>query len=150
MIFDSIDKLYLYEKSFPSLKTVKNILENKNLMEMEPGSYTTDDPLCRYNICQYNTSEESKDFEIHKKEADVQIMLEGYEIMTAPFRDLAKNAGPYDEEKDIHFVGGPHAVSYVAKPGTFAIFLPGEPHAPGLAIESSQPARKVVFKLSIL
>ena len=73
MIFDSIENLYLYEKDIPSLSTVSNILKNENLLEKNEGSYTTDDPNCRYNICVYNTCEEHKNFEIHKKEMDVQI-----------------------------------------------------------------------------
>ena len=149
MIFDSIDKLFLYEKSFPSLKTAAKILSEEDLLEKAPGSYTTDDPDCRYNICHYNTVEGEKDFEIHKNEEDVQIMLEGEEYMTAPERALEEKAGPYDKEKDIHFVSGQEIIKYKAKPGYFAIFLPGEPHAPGIAIEKSEKAKKVVFKLKM-
>lgn len=149
MIFDSIEKLPLYEKSFPSLKTVEKILSEENLLEKQPGSYTTSDKNCRYNICEYNTVEGEKDFEIHKKEADVQIMLSGEEYMTAPERTLAEKAGPYDEEKDIHFVGGNEIIKYKGKPGYFAIFFPGEPHAPGIAINKTISAKKVVFKIKI-
>lgn len=149
MIFDSIDKLYLYEASFPSLKTVSEILSNENLLEKQPGSYTTKDSNCRYNICQYNTVEGEKDFEIHKNEADVQIMLEGEEYMTAPERSISEKASPYDAEKDIHFVSGNKIVKYTGKPGYFAIFFPGEPHAPGIAIDKSINAKKVVFKLKM-
>lgn len=149
MIFDSLDKLYLYEKAFPSLKTVRNILESENLLDKKEGAYTTDDENCRYNVCVYRTIEEHKDFEIHKNEADVQIMLEGMEFMTSPSRDLIKHASDYDATNDICFTSGPHIVSYMALPGYFALFLPGEPHAPGLALEKSMNAKKVVFKLKM-
>lgn len=149
MIFDSIDKLYLYEASFPSLKTVAEILSKENLAEKKPGAYTTNDKNCRYNICEYTTVEGEKDFEIHKNEADVQIMISGEEYMTAPQRKLAEKAGPYDPEKDIHFVSGNEIVKYKGCPGYFAIFFPGEPHAPGIAVDKSVPAKKVVFKLKI-
>lgn len=149
MIFDSIENLKLYEKSFPSLKTVSKILSSEDLNSKPCGSYTTEDPNCRYNICEYQTSEDSKDFEIHKNEADIQIMLSGEEIMTSSARSLSYNASPYDKDKDIHFVSGPHIVNYKAFPGYFAIFLPGEPHAPGLALDKALDAKKVVFKLKI-
>lgn len=149
MIFDSLDKLYLYEKSFPSLKTVSEILSEENLLEKAPGSYTTNDCNCRYNICEYNTVEGPKDFEIHKKEADVQIMLKGEEYMTASDRLLSEKADTYNQEKDIHFVSGPEIIKYTGKPGYFAIFFPGEPHGPGIAIEKSIYAKKVVFKIKL-
>ena len=111
MIFDSIENLKLYEKSFPSLKTVSKILSSEDLSEKPCGSYTTEDPNCRYNICEYQTTEDSKEFEIHKNEADIQIMLTGEEIMTSSARNLSINASPYDKDKDIHFVSGPHIIS---------------------------------------
>ena len=149
MIIDSLDHLSLYEKAFPSLVTVQKILSSENLLEKEVGSYSTEDANCRYNICEYNTTDQYKDFEIHKKEADVQIMLTGNEFMVASKRDSAKDASPSDSESDIHFVGGPHIVSFRAEPGYFAIFFPGEPHAPGLALDKPQGAKKVVFKLKM-
>ena len=149
MIFDSIENLSLYEKDIPSLSTVSKILRNENLLEKKEGAYTTEDPSCRYNICVYDTCEEHKSFEIHKKEMDVQIILDGSEFMTAAPRDTIKNATVYDNDKDIHFVDGPHNITFTAEPGYFAIFLPGEPHAPGLAKEKSIKCKKVVFKIKI-
>ena len=91
MIFDSLDRLSLYAKDFPALKTADAILK-EDLLSKEPGSYTTDDPNCRYNIVHYKTHVGHKDFEIHQREADLQIMLSGGEIMKAATRDLALQA----------------------------------------------------------
>lgn len=148
MIFDSLDKLYLYEAAFPSLQTVRQILEDKDLLNKAPGSYTTEDSNCRYNICEYETVKE-KEFEIHQKEADVQIMLEGSEVMTSAPRELGRKAKAYDKEQDITFVGGSQCVNLIGSPGYFTIFLPGEPHSPGLAMSSQEKVKKIVFKLKL-
>lgn len=149
MIFDSLDRLSLYAKDFPALKTADAILK-EDLLSKEPGSYTTDDPNCRYNIVHYETHVGDKDFEIHQREADLQIMLSGGEIMKAATRDLALQAQGYDADKDIAFVKGETMVSYTARPGFFALFLPGEPHAPGIALtDTAEKAKKVVFKIKV-
>ncbi|MCI6952286.1 MAG: YhcH/YjgK/YiaL family protein [Spirochaetia bacterium] len=149
MIFDSLDRLSLYAKDFPALKTADAILK-EDLLSKEPGSYTTDDPNCRYSIVHYETHVGHKDFEIHQREADLQIMLSGGEIMKAATRDLALQAQGYDANKDIAFVKGETMVSYTARPGFFALFLPGEPHAPGIALtDTAEKAKKVVFKIKV-
>ena len=48
------------------------------------------------------------------------------------------------------FVKGETMVSYTARPGFFALFLPGEPHAPGIALtDTAEKAKKVVFKIKV-
>lgn len=149
MIFDSLDRLHLYTQDLPPLNTAITILK-EDLLSKEPGSYTTDDPNCRYNIVHYETQVGDKDFEIHQREADLQIMLSGSEIMRAATRDLGLQAKDYDADKDIAFIKGESMVSYTACPGFFALFLPGEPHAPGIALtDTAEKAKKVVFKIKV-
>ena len=149
MIFDSLDNLARYETFIPALKAVRHILGAEALHEKAPGSYRTDVPGCRYNIAQYETCPGSKAFEIHRKEADVQIMLSGTERMEGAPRSLSDQAGPYDEGADAAMAEGTGCVSFTAVPGYFAVFLPGEPHAPGLAAGNAATVKKAVFKLTM-
>jgi len=155
MIFDTIENLSKYESVLPGLATAVQILKTVDLAAKEKGSYTSDDPLCRYNIAEYTTVGD-KQFEIHKKEVDVQIMLTGCEKMTLASRSLCEKAGTYDAEGDASMVDGDDTASITVCPGTFAIFFTGEPHKPGLtpagcccSAGDGKAVKKVIFKIKV-
>lgn len=147
MLFDTLENLELYVPVLPKLRKVIEIMDRGLPYDAEPGSYTTDDPDVRYIVSAYMSSAESKQFESHRKETDVQIVLEGQELMALTWRELAGQATPYDEEKDCVFLDGEPTVVIQATQGRFSIFLPGEPHKPGVALAEPSAVKKVVFKI---
>lgn len=153
MIFDTLKNISLYESVLPGLATAIQILKTVNLVDKEKGAYTTDDPRCRYNIAEYTTVSD-KQFEIHKKEVDVQVMLSGCEKMTLGNRSLCEKSKTYDEEGDVSMIDGDTTASLIATPDLFTIFFVGEPHKPGLTVNPSvqdtgQPVKKVIFKIIV-
>ncbi|NUU66078.1 YhcH/YjgK/YiaL family protein [Enterobacteriaceae bacterium BIT-l23] len=87
--------------------------------------------------------------EYHRQWADIQVMLEGAEIIhvgTLPVPDLA------DEERkpDLFITANArHNVSITLDPGDFAVFFPGEPHQALCAVGEPQTVRKAVFKVPL-
>lgn len=152
MIWDQIENLSQYD--FPGFDKVVEIIHSCDLKNMSTGSYNTDDRNVRYNVVQYETSSAPKKYEIHRKEADIQIVIEGAECIDYCSRQEASNAGSYDDEGDFSMLDASKEQTLHLSPGSFAIFFPGEPHKPGLSIpeavnknEYGHKVRKVIFKI---
>ncbi|MBI9094809.1 MAG: YhcH/YjgK/YiaL family protein [Sphaerochaeta sp.] len=148
MILDQISQMKKYVSTLPALQQVIDILESGKLEALELGSYSTEQKDLRYNLFTYKTEKtEASEYEVHRKEADVQILLKGHERMDIASRDLLTATTAYDEEKDFFMAKGEKLLSYHAKQGSFVVFFPGEPHAPNLVDESSSQVVKMVFKV---
>ncbi len=148
MILDQISQMKNYVSTLPALQQVIEILESGKLDSLELGNYTTEHKNIRYNLFTYMTEKtEASEYEIHRKEADVQILLKGQERMDIASRDMLTTTTAYDDEKDFYMAKGEKLLSYHAKQGSFVVFFPGEPHAPNLVDESSNQVVKVVFKI---
>ncbi|GHV32604.1 beta-galactosidase subunit beta [Spirochaetia bacterium] len=148
MIIDSITNMDLYVHIVPGLKTVIKVIESGTLVTGALGEHPTDDPKVRYKLMEYTTKDEApNNYEIHRKEIDVQILLKGKERMDLHWRDPVKTVIEFDEAADIGRVIGEPAISYHANTKTFAVFFPGEPHACNLTDEVSGKNRKVCFKI---
>lgn len=147
MIFDTLENLPKYAHLLGGIKEAVRCLQNEDFTEKAAGSYKTDDPGCRYNIGEYETSSQDKHFETHRLEADIQIMLKGSEIMEYTSPALCKNHGEYIEERDISFADGDTLLRCTAVPGFFVLFFAGEPHKPGLPVSEPERVKKIVFKI---
>ena len=149
MIFDNLENLDLYAGVIPQLKDIIKLLENGDI-EYEKGSYTTDIKGVRYNVAEYlsKDQDEAPEFEFHKKEIDLQIMLEGEEIIDGASRDAAKYADDYNAETDCSMVETIENNFIHLVKDMFVIYLTGEPHKPGLAVENPAPVKKIIFKIT--
>ena len=148
MILDQISQMKNYVPTLPALQHVIDILESGKLETLALGSYTTEHKNLRYNLFTYKTEKtEASEYEVHRKETDVQILLKGHERMDIAKRDGLTATTAYDDEKDFFMAKGEKLLSYHAKPESFVVFFPGEPHAPNLVDETSSQVVKVVFKI---
>lgn len=150
MIVDQISEMKNYVATLPALQHVIDILASGKLDTLKLGSYTTEHKNLRYNLFTYKTEKrEATEYEVHRKEADVQILLKGFERMDVASRTMLTANTAYDEEKDFFMVQGEKLLSLHAKEDSFVIFFPGEPHAPNLVDETSSQVVKVVFKILV-
>lgn len=148
MILDQISQMENYVSTLPALQHVIDILSSGKLDAMELGSYTTNQKNIRYTLFAYRTEKkEATEYEVHRKEIDVQILLKGYERMDVASGELLTATTAYDEEKDFFMATGEKLLSYHAKQDTFVVFFPGEPHAPNLIDGTPSQVVKVVFKI---
>ena len=103
------------------------------------------------NIDTYNTKVlEECLFESHKKYIDIQIILEGQEIIIENSILDLKNICPYSEEKDIIFYeNNKKGKKHILNKGDFVIFYPSQAHMPCVCIENSEKVRKAVVKIPV-
>ncbi len=150
MIIDRIENLSRYALLLPQLNTIISLIEGGTLHTLPLGSYTTDDPSLRYVIMRYETVlEEPELYEIHRRDADVQILLSGRERMDVADREGFVTTVEYDQSKDALFGTGRKTVSYHADTSHFVLFFAGEPHAPNLIDSEERAVKKVVFKIIV-
>lgn len=146
MIYDTIDRLDIYSASIPDLKPVISELAKLDLDTVSDGTYYTSQRHIKYMVQSYQTVAQ-KDYEIHKKFIDIQMVISGREYI-----DCAAYTGNYpesfNESTDFGALSAEKQLRAALERGVFALVFPGEPHCPGLSVTgASESARKIVFKL---
>ncbi|MDR2479292.1 MAG: YhcH/YjgK/YiaL family protein [Treponema sp.] len=95
---------------------------------------------------------EEAPYETHRRYADIQLVLEGTEIiMIADTREL-ETAEAYNAEKDYELYRGDPASSHwlVLSWPAAAIVFPGEAHRPAVALNRKpSPVKKIVVKVRL-
>lgn len=85
--------------------------------------------------------------ETHRHYADIQLILEGEELMGIPVGELTAET-EYAPEKDVQIWSGPLAF-VTMKAGDWCMFMPGEGHAPSVRDDDTgcNKVKKAVFKI---
>lgn len=100
------------------------------------------------NVMTYEPrAKEGATAETHENYADIQLILEGEELMGVPVGKLTAET-EYSPEKDIRIWSGPFAYLPM-KAGDWCMFMPGEGHAPSIRDDSTdcRQVKKAVFKI---
>ena len=86
-------------------------------------------------------------FECHDKNIDIQVCVRGLEtIAWKPREKCVAQNGAYNPEKDVRFFSDAPDMSFQLTDGQFAIFYPGDVHAPMIG---DGEIKKLVFKVKI-
>lgn len=93
------------------------------------------------------TSEEERDWEAHKKDIDVHILIAGAErIAIADAASLV--AGPYHEQDDYYLLTGEsQGTIELTSENNIALFFQNEPHKTGISYGEKERIEKIVFKI---
>lgn len=146
MVIDKIENLEKYASLNPLFAQAIEFLKSTDLNAHEIGKVKLqgDDLVVNFAQARPKTKEEAK-LETHNRFIDIQIPLDGVEVMGyTPRADLLD--AEYNAEKDITFYPG-LAESYLTiKPGMFAIFFPEDGHAPGVTPDG---VKKVIVKVLV-
>ena len=146
MVIDKIENLEKYASLNPLFSQAIEFLKSTDLNAHEIGKVKLqgDDLVVNFAQARPKTKEEAK-LETHNRFIDIQIPLDGVEVMGyTPRADLPD--AEYNAEKDITFYPG-LAESYLTiKPGMFAIFFPEDGHAPGVTPDG---LKKVIVKVLV-
>ena len=152
MIFDSIANSSLYDGVTPNLKAALDYMRENDLNSMDPGRYPVANGKVLVIIKKgYETKDESKaKWESHRKDIDIQYLLEGEErIGYAPISALSP-LGEYDESSDKLLYTNPGAgFATVLKAGDFLVLFPEDAHATCLHPGAPQICNKAVIKVAI-
>ena len=146
MILDTLEHMESY-RALPGMEKIIAFLGSHDLASMADGTYEIDgDDLYVMVQSPALKSEEDALLEAHKLYADLQLVFSGAECMGyAPLETLG---APIDdpEGKDIAFYRGDYQKFFVPE-GSFAVFYPGDAHAP--VYREGESDRKAVFKIRL-
>ncbi len=85
--------------------------------------------------------------EVHRRYVDIQVCLAGREtIGWRPLRECTKPTAEFDAGRDIQFFADSPTAWFDLAPEHFAIFWPGDAHAP---LAGEETVHKVVVKVAV-
>ncbi|WP_063653762.1 N-acetylneuraminate anomerase [Candidatus Arsenophonus triatominarum] len=121
-----------------------------NPQKCDPGRYDLQGDDIYMNVMRLSTQPaQSKKAELHEKFIDIQILLEGEEIIHYGVTGSTRKCDAWHKEDDYQLcaeIAGQQQV--VLEPGMFAIFFPGEPHKPCVQGTQSAEIKKTVVKVN--
>lgn len=121
-------------------KICQNIPEN--------GKYSVDADNCYYMVQSYDAkSPFDARFESHREYIDIQIVLDGEEIIRFESKEKLSQSAEYKPDVEYFAMNKDYDSVRLCR-GDMAIIYPDEPHAPGIFAEgSSGHVRKLVVKI---
>ncbi len=153
MILDTMGNIVKYAGISPNFETAVRWLHETDPETLEPGRTNIDGEKV-YAIMSENRLEPKEPvFEVHRRYADIQIILRGREGFRYGREGKELSGKP---ENDVWFCEADRQVPFELEEGGFTVFLPGEAHAPGLYPEKDKkplspaapvPDRKLVVKV---
>jgi YhcH/YjgK/YiaL family protein len=113
------------------------------------GRYEIESEKIYALVSSYETSPASQNrFEIHRKYADVQIVVEGEETVEVSLSSEPKSMIEYCYAMDKIFLESPgDSASLVMGRGYFAVIYPNEAHRPNCDVHGKLHVRKIVVKV---
>ncbi len=132
MILDTLEHAETYFKLHPRFEEAFKFLRRPDLAGLDAAAHPIDKKEV-YALIQNNAGKEKKDarLEAHRSYIDIQFLIAGSEqIGWKPREACGDVAQAYDGERDIEFFSDPPQTDLHLKPGMFAIFFPGDAHAP--------------------
>lgn len=149
MIYDSLERLALYQGLHPNLdKAIACCLET-DVSQQAPGKYELDADRVFYLIQENQLQmQPSDELEIHEKYLDLHFLLEGHELIGAG-REVAELIKPYDEATDFASVRCQQVYPLEIDQKSFLIFFPKEAHQPNQFAGKEDTVRKCVYKVLI-
>ena len=153
MILDTLDAIGKYAGISPNFETAVRWLQETDPEALEPGRTDIDGEKV-YAVMSENRLEPKEPvFEVHRRYADIQIILRGREGFRYGRKGKELSGKP---ENDVWFCEADRQVPFELEEGGVTVFLPGEAHAPGLYPEKDRrplspaapvPDRKLVVKV---
>ncbi len=150
MIYDRFENLHLYcrpgERLHHALVYARDVART-----ISDGRIDIDGDRLYASVATYETGPpEERRFEAHKKYMDVQVLLDGEEVIDVSLECDLSAVEAYDETRDVMFLAPPQQVaSLPMRTGFFAVFYPHDIHRPGCRQREKRRVRKIVMKVAV-
>lgn len=150
MIIDTLSNAEKYFCIHSLFRQAFEYIQLQDLPRIEVGSYVIHENQLKVIVSNKpgKTAEESlAKFECHDRYIDIQLCINGKETIGWKPRSTCQHPkGSYDSEKDVSFFTDPPDMYFQLEGGQFAIFFPGDVHAPMIG---EGEIKKLVVKVKI-
>lgn len=149
MIYDKLENIGRYRGMSVWLDQAIDFLTGTDLAALPLGRTEINGSHVFANVMEAQAGEEETNrFEIHKKYMDIQIDLEGTEIIQTGLAPTGV-LDAYSPDTDFGTVICEKDASCIIGPGRFIICMGEEPHKPGIAAGADRHLKKCVIKVSV-
>jgi biofilm protein TabA len=151
MIVDRIENARPYASLHEGFAKAFAVMADPELVKKPDGRYDIDGNDVYYIVQHYTTRPvDPNKLESHARYVDIQVVLEGEELLGYSPTTGLEVVTPYDEAKDIMFYRVPATMTQVKlEPGLFCLLYPQDAHLPACQIARPAPLHKVVFKIKL-
>lgn len=148
MIYDAIAYITQYKGISKNLDTAISFLVATDLNTLPLGKTEIDGEQVFINVMEAETKpREVLNFEAHKKYMDIQIVLDGVEIIESAVGQI-REIEEYNPVKDIGFYEAEETVSCKMVPGRFILLMAEELHRPCIRGCEDIRIKKCVIKVA--
>ena len=148
MITGRIEEMRQYRVPAEGVEEALEWLKKAGVENLKPGRYPIEGTEAFAIVAEGTiVPEETEEWEVHRRYADLQVVLSGKEVMGfAPLCAMEPKGG-YDEETDCQLLSGTGDFLHL-EAGGFAFFTPRDAHKAMLSPKDGPTrVRKVIFKL---
>lgn len=148
MIIAPLSDLKTYTNLHPQFKKVEEFLKTYSLSKPGERVYIDGERLFAIPALENAKQKESAFLEAHNRYIDIQVCLEGNEVMGWKSRsDCYNPKSEFDMDKDIVFYHDKPLNYFEVPAGSFAIFFPDDCHAP---LIGEGVIKKIIFKVEVI
>ncbi len=148
MITAPISEFKQYVTLHPAFQKVEEFLKSYTYGKPVERIYIDGDKLFVIPALDNAKSKENALLEAHNRYIDIQICLEGHEIMGWQSRSKCiEPKSAFNTEKDIIFYNDKPITYFAVPAGSFAIFFPDDCHAP---LIGEGLIKKIIFKVEVI
>lgn len=150
MIYDMTGNAYRYKGLTENLGRAFDLLDRLESLHLKPGRNVIDGDIHIMSLT-YETLDGAKGvYEYHRNFIDIQLVLKGEEAVRYGFQHGYEIESTYDREEDFGTLPLSPGSDILLNPGVFAVFFPGELHAPKLSVTGTPvDVQKIVMKVRI-
>lgn len=148
MVLDRVENLNQYQGLGEHFRTAIAYALSHDLTGLASGRVEVDGENVFIMVNDRTLSQEPRQWELHKRYADLQLIVRGRErIGYHPSKRLEDAA--YDAQADCALTENLAGQDFCVAEGAFAIFLPGEWHKPFCPVTPGERSIKCVFKIRV-
>ena len=149
MIRDALHNFKQYVGFHHRLEQAAQFIASQEWKALEPGKYEIDGDNIFALVQHYETKPREQGFwEAHERYMDIQFIAEGEERFGYAPIEQAAITRPYDSNSDYALYDATGDF-FILREGYFILAAPQDVHMPCLAVEASQPVKKIVIKVKI-
>lgn len=149
MIYDELKNIERYRGISSNLDTAIDFLEKTDLKNLPLGKTEILGDKVFANVMEAQAKDEKElSFEIHKKYMDIQIDIEGTEVILIGL-DGFHEKEPFSPEKDFGSCTAEKSARLKMGPGRFVVCMAQEPHLPSAAAGDDRRLKKCVIKVAV-
>jgi biofilm protein TabA len=147
MILDSLSSLEVYSGLNIRSSEISEYLKSIDPQAFSGKKEITGKDLFATAVVSNGKGKEGASLEIHRRYIDLHYVIDGIDtIGWKPLCKCSKARSTFDSEKDILFYDDKPEEWFNVLPGNFAVFFPGDAHAPLAGIGK---VHKIIFKILV-